>query len=153
MKSIYMIYISVRDNMKQLSYFDYNFFLLKNEFQTEDIAYSKVQMRNILIHDTRATGLFTHSKMNCDMINKLYYLKAKQTVMLINEEILDQLIRKFDSGLCQSDQFWHWKVSSIESKTERKFMSFNAMVIDNSLYWKEDIFVAIERQKVNVSSC
>ena len=86
--------------------------------------------------------------MNCDMIDKLYYLEAKQTAMLINQNVLDRLLRLFDSGECQTGRFWMWKVSNFHTESHRKMTSFNTMLMDNALYWKEDLFVAIEWQKL-----
>lgn len=134
--------------MRELSFFDYNFFYLGENMKYQKNVYSQVQKRNIVIHDFGATGLYLDNNMECDMIDKLYYLKAMKTAMLISQELLDNVLELFDSGKCQTGRFWHWKASSFEAQNSRKLTEFNAMLVDNSLFWKEEIFVAIEWQKV-----
>ncbi len=147
---LFIFPFSAYANFPFFTHFDYNYIRL-SEKQNTWTTYSKVQSKRISISDISIPGTFDKSEFTCDVINKLYYLKAEETGMILYYKSLEDLIKLFDSGKCQMGQFWYWKVSEFTPEDEQRFALQNMMFLDNSLYWKEDIIKAIEIQKVSTS--
>ena len=110
-------------------------------------AYSTLLERQISV----PSELYDRNSMNvfCSDIDWLYYIEASQTsVFLVSKDEVDSLIKLYGSGKCGNmlDDPWYWAFQSEMYEGYKPFAKYLAAVIDNSIPWKESIFVALEQQ-------
>lgn len=116
-------------------------------FQKSNIrlqSVSKLLNKNIFIPSRFA-------EESCIRIKQLYFLESKplNSLMVMQSYISKILAEIYRSGKCKdsnSSSPWYWKFHPSFHQSLKPSPRYQAIVIDNSIQWKEDIFVALELQ-------
>lgn len=114
--------------------------------------YSQESMKDLFTAAPTSLSLDPVRLPTCSHLKLLEYAKIKKTSLLVFKFWFHQLLKLYDSEICGNSRksLFPWTVSKQPLFLDKELPQFALILIDNSISWKEELIVALERQKVAV---